>query len=65
MKARIVWLILCGIWGSTWLFIKIGLNDRLFDEEVFRFRNSRHARIVVPAREPYSREEKKEDRIIT
>src|SRR2546425_12883902 len=27
MKARIVWLILCGIWGSTWLFIKIGLND--------------------------------------
>src|SRR5258708_38358874 len=27
MKARIVWLILWGIWGSTWLFIKIGLND--------------------------------------
>jgi len=27
MKARIVWLILCGIWGSTWLFIKLGLND--------------------------------------
>jgi drug/metabolite transporter (DMT)-like permease len=27
MKARIVWLILCGIWGSTWLFIKIGLDD--------------------------------------
>lgn len=27
MKARIVWLILCGIWGSTWLFIKIGLRD--------------------------------------
>src|SRR5437870_6714834 len=27
MKARIVWLILCGIWGSTWLFIKIGLTD--------------------------------------
>src|SRR5207237_9580911 len=27
LKARIVWLILCGIWGSTWLFIKIGLND--------------------------------------
>ena len=27
MKARIVWLILCGIWGSTWLFIKIGLAD--------------------------------------
>jgi len=27
MKARVVWLILCGIWGSTWLFIKIGLAD--------------------------------------
>jgi drug/metabolite transporter (DMT)-like permease len=27
MKARVVWLILCGIWGSTWLFIKIGLKD--------------------------------------
>lgn len=27
MKARFVWLILCGIWGSTWLFIKIGLAD--------------------------------------
>jgi drug/metabolite transporter (DMT)-like permease len=27
MKARVVWLILCGIWGSTWLFIKIGLRD--------------------------------------
>lgn len=27
MRARIVWLILCGIWGSTWLFIKIGLRD--------------------------------------
>lgn len=27
MKARIVWLVLCGIWGSTWLFIKIGLAD--------------------------------------
>src|SRR4030095_4522988 len=27
MKARIVWLILCGIWGSTWLFIKLGLDD--------------------------------------
>jgi drug/metabolite transporter (DMT)-like permease len=23
----IVWLILCGIWGSTWLFIKLGLED--------------------------------------
>ena len=27
MKARLVWLILCCIWGSTWLFIKIGLAD--------------------------------------
>ena len=27
MKARLVWLILCGIWGSTWLFIKLGLSD--------------------------------------
>ena len=27
MKARAVWLILCGIWGSTWLFIKVGLED--------------------------------------
>jgi len=27
MKVRLVWLILCGIWGSTWLFIKLGLVD--------------------------------------
>ena len=27
MKARLVWLVLCGIWGSTWLFIKLGLGD--------------------------------------
>src|SRR5215813_8765320 len=27
MKARVVWLILCLIWGSTWLFIKLGLAD--------------------------------------
>ena len=27
MKARLVWLVLCGIWGSTWLFIKLGLTD--------------------------------------
>lgn len=27
MRARVVWLLLCVIWGSTWLFIKIGLND--------------------------------------
>ncbi|MDQ1728125.1 MAG: hypothetical protein QOD33_250 [Pyrinomonadaceae bacterium] len=27
MKSRFVWLLLCGIWGSTWLFIKLGLDD--------------------------------------
>jgi len=27
MKSRLVWLLLCCIWGSTWLFIKLGLND--------------------------------------
>jgi drug/metabolite transporter (DMT)-like permease len=27
MKARIVFLLLCCIWGSTWLFIKVGLRD--------------------------------------
>jgi len=27
MKSRLVWLILCCIWGSTWLFIKLGLRD--------------------------------------
>lgn len=27
MKARLVWLLLCVIWGSTWLFIKLGLED--------------------------------------
>ncbi len=26
-KKFLVWLILCLIWGSTWLFIKIGLRD--------------------------------------
>ncbi|HVG34698.1 MAG TPA: EamA family transporter [Pyrinomonadaceae bacterium] len=26
MRARVVWLVLCAIWGSTWLFIKIGLQ---------------------------------------
>ena len=25
MKSRLVWLLLCCIWGSTWLFIKLGL----------------------------------------
>jgi hypothetical protein len=23
----LVWLALCGIWGSTWLGIKLGLRD--------------------------------------
>src|SRR4029453_3092198 len=27
MKPRLVWLVLCLIWGSTWLFIKLGLDD--------------------------------------
>jgi drug/metabolite transporter (DMT)-like permease len=27
MKARLIWLLLCCIWGSTWLFIKLGLED--------------------------------------
>ncbi|HEY3026518.1 MAG TPA: EamA family transporter [Pyrinomonadaceae bacterium] len=27
MKPRLVWLVLCCIWGSTWLFIKLGLDD--------------------------------------
>ena len=27
MKARVVFVILCCIWGSTWLFIKLGLRD--------------------------------------
>src|SRR2546421_10258304 len=27
MKSRLVWLVLCLIWGSTWLFIKLGLDD--------------------------------------
>lgn len=27
MKPRLVWLVLCLIWGSTWLFIKLGLED--------------------------------------
>src|SRR5882672_2062657 len=29
MKSRLVWLVLCCIWGSTWLFIKIGLGAQL------------------------------------
>jgi drug/metabolite transporter (DMT)-like permease len=27
MKSRLVWLLLCCIWGTTWLFIKLGLED--------------------------------------
>jgi drug/metabolite transporter (DMT)-like permease len=27
MKPVLVWLILCVIWGSTWIFIKVGLDD--------------------------------------
>jgi len=27
MKTILVWLLLCLIWGTTWIFIKIGLND--------------------------------------
>jgi drug/metabolite transporter (DMT)-like permease len=27
MKNVIVWLILCLIWGTTWIFIKVGLED--------------------------------------
>lgn len=27
MKTLIIWLLLCVIWGTTWIFIKIGLAD--------------------------------------
>lgn len=27
MKALLVWLFLCIVWGSTWIFIKLGLDD--------------------------------------
>jgi drug/metabolite transporter (DMT)-like permease len=27
MKPLLVWLILCVIWGTTWIFIKLGLDD--------------------------------------
>ena len=27
MKAIMVWLLLCLIWGTTWIFIKVGLKD--------------------------------------
>ena len=29
MKVLVVWLILCGIWSSTWIFIKLGLDAGL------------------------------------
>lgn len=27
MKPLIVWIILCVVWGTTWIFIKVGLDD--------------------------------------
>ncbi|HEY8560776.1 MAG TPA: EamA family transporter [Pyrinomonadaceae bacterium] len=27
MKPLLVWLLLCVVWGSTWIFIKLGLED--------------------------------------
>lgn len=27
MKPLLVWLLLCVVWGSTWIFIKLGLTD--------------------------------------
>lgn len=27
MRAVFIWILLCLIWGTTWIFIKIGLND--------------------------------------
>lgn len=27
MHAVLIWILLCIIWGTTWIFIKIGLND--------------------------------------
>ena len=27
MRSKVVWLLLCLIWGSTWAFIKLGLED--------------------------------------
>jgi drug/metabolite transporter (DMT)-like permease len=27
MKPLLVWLVLCVIWGTTWIFIKLGLDD--------------------------------------
>ena len=27
MKTVLIWLLLCLIWGTTWIFIKVGLED--------------------------------------
>lgn len=27
MKAALTWILLCVVWGTTWIFIKIGLDD--------------------------------------
>lgn len=27
MKAALIWILLCVVWGSTWIFIKIGLDN--------------------------------------
>lgn len=27
MRAVLIWILLCVVWGTTWIFIKIGLND--------------------------------------
>lgn len=27
MKPLVVWLLLCVVWGTTWIFIKLGLED--------------------------------------
>lgn len=27
MKTVFVWILLCAVWGSTWIFIKLGLDD--------------------------------------
>ncbi|HMS39932.1 MAG TPA: EamA family transporter [Pyrinomonadaceae bacterium] len=27
MKPLLVWILLCVVWGTTWIFIKLGLND--------------------------------------
>jgi hypothetical protein len=58
MKARLVWLVLCVIWGSTWLFIKFGLEalppllcDHLFNNSHSRDQVAASARGLEPARD--------------